>query len=192
MPTGCSAFGFELNSKGFDMKNSLRILTALAVCCLIPMAQAKRAPNLELKDLAGKTQKVADLRGSIVVLNFWATWCGPCREELPLLSRLSREYAEKKVRFIAVSMDDLKDRAKIDQFLSRQKLDMDVWLGADLDMLERAGLGNVVPATMILDEQGEIVTRVHGEAREEDVKAPLDWLLGGKAGPQPPADIKRY
>jgi thiol-disulfide isomerase/thioredoxin len=174
------------------MKISLRILTALAVCCLMPLAQAKRAPNLELKDLAGKTQKVADLRGSIVVINFWATWCGPCREELPLLSGLSREYAGKKVRFIAVSADDLKDRAKIDQFLSRQKLDMEVWLGADLDMLERAGLGNVLPATMILDEQGEIVARILGEAREQDVRAPLDWLLGGKAGPPPPPEVKRY
>jgi len=174
------------------MKISLRILTALAVCCLMPLAQAKRAPNLELKDLGGKTQKVADLRGSIVLLNFWATWCGPCREELPLLSGLSQEYAGKKVRFIAVSADDMKDRAKIDQFLSRQKLDMEVWLGADLDMLERAGLGNVLPATMILDEQGEIVARILGEAREQDVRAPLDWLLGGKAGPPPPAEVKRY
>jgi thiol-disulfide isomerase/thioredoxin len=174
------------------MKTFLCTVTALLVCCLAPMAQAKRAPNLELKSLDGNTQKLSDLRGSIVVLNFWATWCGPCREELPLLSKLSQEYAAKKVRFIAVSMDDLKDRAKIDDFLSRQKLGMEVWLGADLDMLERAGLGNVLPATMILDEQGEIVARIHGEAREQDVKAPLDWLLGGKTGPPPPAEIKRY
>jgi thiol-disulfide isomerase/thioredoxin len=159
---------------------------------LIPAAQAKRAPNLEFKDLAGNTHKIAELRGSIVVLNFWATWCGPCREELPLLSTLNRQYAGKKVRFIAVSADEPKNRPKIDQFLSRQKLSMDVWLGGDLDMMERAGLGNVLPATMILDEQGEIVARVFGQAHEEDVRAPVDWLLGGKAGPAPTAEIKRY
>jgi thiol-disulfide isomerase/thioredoxin len=174
------------------MKTSLRVLTALAVCWLIPAAQAKRAPNLELKDMAGKTHKVADLRGSIVVINFWATWCGPCREELPLLSGLSREYAGKKVRFIAVSVDDLKDRAKIDQFLSRNPVALDVWLGADLDTLERAGLGNEVPATMILDEQGEIVARILGQAREEDVKTQVEWLLGGKTGPAPSALVNRY
>lgn len=180
------------------MKRSLVLLIALLFCFLTPTAEAKRAPNLEMKDLAGATHKLADLRGSIVVLNFWATWCGPCRQELPMLSRLSQEYsakpenAAKKVRFIAASADESKNRAKVDQFLSSNSLALDVWLGADLDMLDRAGLGNVLPATLILDEQGEIVARIMGQAREADIRVPLDWLLGGKVGPPPPASIKRY
>jgi thiol-disulfide isomerase/thioredoxin len=174
------------------MATSLRILAIISVLCLIPMAQAKRAPNLELKDLAGHSHKLRELQGSIVVLNFWATWCSPCREELPLLSGLSIKYAGKKVRFVAVSMDDSRDRAKIDQFLSRQNFEMEVWVGANLDTLERAGLGNEVPATLILDEQGEIVARILGQAREEDVKGPVEWLLGGKAGPPPSALVNRY
>jgi thiol-disulfide isomerase/thioredoxin len=183
---------------GNPMKRSLVLLIALLFCFLTPTAEAKRAPNLEMKDLAGATHKLADLRGSIVVLNFWATWCGPCRQELPMLSRLSQEYsakpenAAKKVRFIAASADESKNRAKVDQFLSSNSLALDVWLGADLDMLDRAGLGNVLPATLILDEQGEIVARIMGQAREADIRAPLDWLLGGKVGPPPPASIKRY
>lgn len=172
------------------MKIAHRILAAIAVCCLILPAQAKHAPNLELKDLKGNSHKLAELRGSIVVINFWATWCGPCREELPLLSRLSQQYAGKKVLFIAASADEAKDRAKIDKFLASQKLDLDVWVGADLDMLQSAGLGNELPATMILDDQGEVIARILGEAREEDVKAPVEWLLGGKAGPAPPAITK--
>jgi thiol-disulfide isomerase/thioredoxin len=170
----------------------IHLAAAFALCWLALPAQAKRVPNLELKDLAGKTEKVADLRGSVVVLNFWATWCGPCREELPLLSRLSQEYAGKKVRFIAVSADELKKRASVDAFLKATPLAMDVWVGADLDMLERAGLGNVLPATLIVDEQGDVVARVLGEAHEEDIRGPLDWLLGGKADPAPQAVIKRY
>ena len=59
-------------------------------------------------------------------------------------------------------------------------------------MLEDAGLGNVLPTTMILDEQGEIVARVQGQAREEDVRKPLEWLLGGRTGPAPQAVTKRY
>jgi thiol-disulfide isomerase/thioredoxin len=175
------------------MKLTLRIFCALLFCCLLPTAQAKRAPNLEMKDLTGNTRKVADLRGSIVVLNFWATWCGPCREELPLLSNLSSAYAGKKVRFIAASADEEKNRAKVDRFLSSNNLlSMEVWTGADLDMLERAGLGNELPATLILDEQGEIVARVLGQAHQEDIEQPLKWLLGGKVGPAPPAITKRY
>jgi len=69
---------------------------------------------------------------------------------------------------------------------------MEVWLGADLDMLERLNLGNVLPATVILDEQGEVVARVMGEAHEEDVKTPVEWLLNGKSGPAPTAVIKHY
>jgi thiol-disulfide isomerase/thioredoxin len=174
------------------MKRVLCYLTILFVCGVAPIAQAKRAPNLELKSLSGATEKIADLRGSIVVINFWATWCGPCKEELPLLSKLTQEYSGKKVRFISISVDEPKNRQKIDQFLSQQKLSMEIWVGGDLDMLERAGLGNVVPGTMILDEQGEIITRIMGQAHEEDIKAPLDWLVGGKAGVAPPAAVKRY
>jgi len=178
------------------MKFSLRTITLLLACCLVPIAEAKRAPNLEFKNLAGQTQKIADLRGSITVVNFWATWCGPCREELPLLSKLHQEYAEKKVRFIAISADEApdkpKNRAKIDQFLSQQHPDMEVWLGADLDMLDRLALGNVLPATVILDEQGEVVARVMGQAHEEDIKVPLEWVLNGKSGTAPTPVTKRY
>jgi hypothetical protein len=107
-----------------------------------------------------------------------------------LLSQLSKQYAGKKILFIAASADEAKDRAKIDKFLSSQKLDLNVWVGADLDMLQNAGLGNELPATMILDEQGEVIARILGEAREEDVKAPVEWLLSGKTGPPPPATTK--
>jgi thiol-disulfide isomerase/thioredoxin len=174
------------------MRHTLRVLAALLFCLTIPLAQAKRAPNLELKDLAGATHKVAELRGSIVVINFWATWCGPCREELPMLATLNHKYAEKKVHFIAVSANEAKDRSKIDEFLNNNTLSMDIWVGADLDMLERAGLGNVLPATLILDDQGEVVARILGEAREEDIRGPLDWLLGGKVGAPPAPITKRY
>jgi len=174
------------------MKSSLRALVALMICCLIPTVQAKRAPNLELKDLKGNRQMISGLQGSIAVVNFWATWCGPCIEELPMLSRIGKEYAGKKVRFIAGSANEDKDRAKVDDYLAHTGLAADVWVGADLGMLDRAALGNVLPATMILDEQGEVVARVLGQAREEDIKGPVEWLLNGRDGPPPPAVTKRY
>jgi thiol-disulfide isomerase/thioredoxin len=174
------------------MKLSLPILIASLALVMTPAAQAKRAPNLEFKDRAGSTHKLAELRGSIVVLNFWATWCGPCRQELPLLSTLSQQYARKSVRFIAASANEDKDRAKVDDFLAHNPIAFDVWLGADLDMLDRASLGNVLPATLILDDQGEIVARIMGQAREEDITTPLNWLLSNKSGPPPAASVKRY
>lgn len=174
------------------MKFAASVLTAFALWCLLPSAGAGRAPNLELSDQAGKTHKIAELRGSIAVVNFWATWCGPCREELPMLTRLSGEYGEKKVRFVAVSADEWKNRAAVGEFVNAHHLNMEIWLGANVDMLERAKLGNVLPATFILDEKGDIVARVLGEAREEDIRKPLDWLIGGKNGPAPEPVVKHY
>jgi thiol-disulfide isomerase/thioredoxin len=172
------------------------LVAALLLCCVAAVAQAKRTPNLEFKNLSGQTQKLAELHGTITVLNFWATWCGPCREEMPMLSRLTGEYAAKKVRFIAASADEEPDnkktRARIDLFLNAQKPAMDIWLGADLGMLDKLSLGNELPATVILDEQGEVVARVLGQAREEDLRAPLDWLLSGRRGPAPTSVIKHY
>jgi len=176
------------------------IAIAAVLCLFAPTAQAKRAPNLELKDMAGNTHKLAELRGSIVVFNFWATWCGPCREELPLLARVSLEYGQKygpkKIRFIAASADEAHDRAKVEKFWSSQQFDAQAsltpWLGADLDMLDGAALGNVLPATMILDEQGEVITRIEGQGREADIRTTLDWLLGGRQGPAPEVLIKRF
>jgi len=169
---------------------SASVLVSLVALSLFPSAQAKRAPNLELTDQAGKTRKIAELRGSIAVVNFWATWCGPCREELPMLTRLSQEYGEKKVRFVAVSADEWKNRAAVGKFVADNHLGMEVWLGADLDMLQRASLGNELPATLILDQQGEVISRVLGQAREEDIRKPLDWLLSGKTGPAPIEVVK--
>jgi thiol-disulfide isomerase/thioredoxin len=199
---GSSASGVALaelpvsQPRGQGMKRLLYLSIALVICCVAPFAQAKRAPNLEFTNLSGQTQKISDLRGSIAVINFWATWCAPCREELPLLSKLSQEYAGKKVRFITISADEdpgnHKNRAKIDLFLSHEKPATEIWLGADLDMLDRLNLGNVLPATVIVDEQGEIIARILGEAHEEDVKAPVEWLLNDRSGTAPVAIVKRY
>lgn len=178
------------------MKSFMRIAVVLITVSLVSFAQAKRVPNLEFKNLQGATVKIADLHGAITVINFWATFCGPCREEMPMLSKLTQEYAEKKVRFIAISADDSpenrKSRAKIDQFLDTQKPSMEIWLGADLDMLECLQLGNVLPATIVLDENGEVISRIMGQAREEDVRGPIDWLLNGHSGTAPVATVKRY
>jgi len=174
------------------MTRILRAATFCILCCLLTPAQAKRAPNLMFNDLDGKRHKIAELRGSIVVFNFWATWCAPCRDELPLLSTLTGRYAGKNVRFISASADEAKNRKKVDEFLSRNPLAMDVWVGADVDMMEVAGLENVLPATMILDEQGEVIARVEGQAREEDITGALEWLLGGRSGTPPQAVTKRY
>ncbi len=175
-------------------KRAILAMAAVFALCVPPAAGAKAVPNLSFKDLAGARKNLVDLRGSIVLVNFWATWCGPCREELPLFARLNTEYSAKKVRFVEISEDENGDskaeRAKIDAFMKANGPGLEVWTGADLDTLGRLGLGNELPATMVLDENGEVICRLLGEARETDLRTVLDWLLSGRTGPAPAAIVK--
>ena len=170
-------------------------LGVLALClltmCALP-AIAKRAPDPALKTLDGQPRRLSGLRGKAVVVNFWATWCGPCQEELPRLTQMAQAYSDKPVSFVFISIDAAKDREKIPATLGRLHVSLESWVGADTDTLDDFGLGNIVPGTVVLDEKGDIVTRIMGEARDEDVRAALDWLLSGKTGQAPSPLIKRY
>ena len=167
---------------------------ALLLCCSVAAAPllAKHLPDPTFKTLDGQARKLSAFHGQIVVVNFWATWCAPCQEELPRLSRMATEYEGKRVRVVAISIDESKDRAKIAGVLERLKVSLETWAGGNTDMLDGFGLGDIVPGTAVLDERGEVVARIMGEAREEDVRNAVDWLLGGKVGPAPPALTKRF
>ena len=174
-------------------RRSAFLLVFALVLSLAPAAVgAKRAPPLKLKDLSGKPVTLASLRGHVVVLSFWATWCAPCQEELPRLSAISKSYAARNVRFIAVSIDDKKDIHKIPPFLQKHDISLDVWTGASADILDRFGLGNIVPGTIILDENGYAISRIMGEARQNDIRSAVDWLLGQRKGPAPALMLRRY
>lgn len=168
-----------------------RVIVLALLTAGVPLA-AKRAPDPGFKTLDGQTRKLSALRGQIVVVNFWATWCGPCQEELPRLSQLAASYAGKPVAFILISIDEPKNRRKIPEKLASLHVTAESWVDADTDTLGRFGLGDIVPGTVVLDDKGEIVTRIMGEAKEDDVRSAVDWLLAGKTSPPPPALIRRY
>ena len=177
------------------LKSSVGVICRVMVMALlatgVPLA-GKRAPDPGFKTLDGQTRKLSALHGQIVVVNFWATWCGPCQEELPRLSQMAASYAGKPVAFVLISIDEPKNRGKIPARLASLHVTAESWVDADTDTMNRFGLGDIVPGTVVLDDKGEIVTRIMGEAREDDVRSAVDWLLAGKTGPPPPALTKRY
>jgi thiol-disulfide isomerase/thioredoxin len=153
-------------------------------------APKKDAPaELNLVDMDGKKVHLKDYRGKVVVVNFWATWCGPCREEMPMYVAVVKEWAAKGIVFIAASIDEKSSQKNIPGFLKQYGIDFPVWKGATGDDLFRLGMGDPppVPDTAFIDEEGNIVFRVQGEIKKPELLERLEWLSGDRKGPAPKA-----
>jgi thiol-disulfide isomerase/thioredoxin len=164
----------------------------LSFSCNSLRAQTPPAPPLSFKDLSGRPHALADYRGKIVVLNFWATWCFPCREEMPVLSKLSAGYQDKDVSFLAVSLDDAQSQRKIPRFLEKKKIALPIFTGATPATLHDLQLGEIVPATIILDRDGSPVFRILGEASKKEISSRLDWLLSARSSKSPKTLLKNF
>ncbi len=161
----------------------------IAFCGFIALAWAGPCPaRLTLRDLAGRKVRLQNLRGHITVLNLWATWCGPCRAEMPLVVKSDRKYAPQGVQFIGISFDTQATRGKIPTFLHRFGVSYGIWTGATYQTLRRLRAGDMVPDTLILGPHGVIRFRILGQMRPGELAARLDWMLHHK-GVMPPVRV---
>lgn len=133
--------------------------------------------ELALKDLFGAEQRLSAFKGRIVVLNFWATYCVPCRKEMPDLARVQNEYAALGVQVIGAAADTLADQAKVRQFIKETKVNFPVWLGASAGDMRKFGLGSSLPGTVIIGRDGKVVAQIKGVVKEADLKKHLDTLV---------------
>lgn len=150
--------------------------------------------ELVLRDRAGVEQRLSGYRGKIVILNFWATWCVPCREEMPMLVRIAKEYESRGVVVIGPSADAAETQGKIEPFLHEAGITFPVWVGATTAHMEQLGLGTALPATAVIDHDGRIVGRILGPLEEKDLRARIEWLLADpqKRGPAPAAVLNTF
>jgi thiol-disulfide isomerase/thioredoxin len=164
----------------------ISVILITLVYAAAPRAYGRDAsPSLTLKDLHGKKVKLSDLRGKIVVLNFWATWCAPCRAEMPLLAKSAAAYTSKNVVFVGVSVDEAADREKVSSYVQHLGIGYAIWVGATDEDLKRLELGNAVPGTAFLDADGNVRARILGQMQPGEIEERLDWLLGGTRVPEP-------
>jgi thiol-disulfide isomerase/thioredoxin len=126
----------------------------------------KATPALALPDLKGRTVDLRDLRGKVVVLNFWATWCEPCREEMPSLQRLRAKMNGKPVEVLTVNYGEFPQR--IEPFIKRESIDLPVLLDTQKDAAKAWNAGGL-PITFIVDRKGDVRYWVFGER---------DWSQG--------------
>jgi len=136
--------------------------------------------ELTLKDLFGVEQRLSTLRGRVVVLNFWATYCGPCRKEMPALAAVQNAYAALGVQVVGATAESLGDREKILQFVKETKVNFPVWVGASVADMARFGVGPSLPATVIVGRDGRIVYTTAKEVTEAELKRQLDQLIAAE------------
>ena len=144
----------------------------------IEPADAEVAPDLVLKDIAGKEVRLSDYRGKVVALNFWATWCGPCKLETPWLVELREQYHKQGFEIIGVSVDSLDeyDPADISAFTKKYKVSYPVVM-ATKEMVSAFGPVTGLPTTLVIDRQGKIRHRHRGLISFDDLKEKVAPLL---------------
>jgi thiol-disulfide isomerase/thioredoxin len=174
------------NPNDLFLNRKMELVVLFLIAIALPAQQLKR-PSVTLVDLKGQPHRFEELVGSPAVINFWATWCAPCKDEMPRLQKLQDKYISNGVKFVAISIDDADSRGKIPDVVIKRHIRMPIWYGASAETLKELNLGEIVPATVIVDADGNIIGRIEGEAREKDVTSRLDWLLGGRKGKQPKA-----
>jgi len=126
------------------------------------------AANFSWMDESGKEVELKDYRGSVVLINFWATWCGPCKKELPDLVSLNDELKGKRFKLIGVSVDKGRDVVKdVYEFARRNNLNYPIIVDDD-EKLDRA-YGNLrgIPTTFLVDREGKIVKTYVGSKTKE-------------------------
>lgn len=168
---------------------------ALRVTGDSPVAQqAVRAvgtqPELVLRDLAGVEQKLSSLRGRVVVLNFWATYCEPCRKEMPDLSAIQNDYAAHGVQVVGASADEAEDRAKVLEFIRETKMNFPVWMGMTATLMLRFGLAPTLPGTVVLDRDGKIVSSSNAVVNPAELRKQLDALTAAPPKATAPSDAR--
>jgi thiol-disulfide isomerase/thioredoxin len=148
------------------------LLTSLPATAL---GQNKKAPALALRDLRGRTLKVSNYRGKVVILNFWATWCPPCRAEMPDLVKWQREYRRRGLRVVGITYPP-QELSEVRQFTRRLKVNYPVALGTE-GTKKLFFQGETLPLTVVIDREGNIREVIEGILLPEEFEQKIKPLL---------------
>jgi len=165
----------------------LRTLRAATLCACLSMCAvaasvvagpAERlytiAPDFVRTDLSGRPLRLGQYRGRVVLLNFWATWCAPCIEEMPTFSRWQRHFGDGGLQVIGVSMDD--DEATVKRFVAKRSVPYPIMMG-DAKLGELFGGVFGLPQSFLIDARGRIVYRSVGEPNIETLRSKIAGLI---------------
>lgn len=153
---------------------SLILLTGQTGISSYMQEDPPNAPDFTVIDLEGNEITLTDYQGKIVFLNFWATWCSPCREEIPGFIEAYEEHKEEGMRIIGISLDQGKED-KIREFVEEYKINYPVAKG-DSDLVRKYQTGRVVPETFIIDQEGKFRHKHIGFMDKETLEKYFNFL----------------
>ena len=157
-------------------RQTILALCALLCCsCLTSFAEKQPAPGWELKNLAGQPVKLSDFEGKVVLLNFWATWCPPCRDEIPDLVSLQQQYSPRGLVVVGIAMDG-KGAAIVQPFAKKMEINYPLVIG-DQKTAEAYGGIEALPTTFIIDRKGNVVAQQKGAVDRGSFEASIKPLL---------------
>lgn len=169
------------------MSPSRRRIALLGACALAAATAglwfgARVAPSplegVRFPDLQGRARDLAEWRGKVVVVNFWATWCTPCREEMPLLQQVRESHAKRGVEIVGIAIDSA---SKVAEFSSTYGISYPILIsGAEgLDLIQKLGnKASALPYTVFLDRSGRPVRSKLGILNKAELEAILSDMLG--------------
>jgi peroxiredoxin len=137
------------------------------------------APDFVLTDLQGRTVKLSDLRGKAVVLNFWATWCPPCKEEIPWLVDLQKRYGSQGLQIVGINMDD-GDPKDVVKFAAENSINYPVLYGQD-KVADLYGGIDYLPTTFYIDRNGVVLDRVFGQPERSEIEKNIQRAIASTA-----------
>ncbi len=140
-----------------------------------PEAKRNKAPEFELKDSMGRTVKLADYKGKIVLLNFWATWCGPCKIEIPWFVEFEQKYKDRGFAVLGVAMDE-EGWELVKPYVEKHQINYRMVIGNDVVAQKYGGVDSL-PTSFVIDKEGRIAATHIGLVSKRDYQKDIDELL---------------
>lgn len=154
-------------------------LVALAALLVPMVATAAPATDFSLRDLNGDAVTLSQYSGQVVLIDFWATWCGPCKQAMPHFQDMVNDLGDQGFTVLAVSTDDARDKAKVKPFIRRSQFTFPVLYDTQSEVLTTYNPGKTLPFSVLVDRNGQVASLHSGYNPGDEValRAEIEALL---------------